>query len=344
MNKITSGGNRRVSPATKGIYAALASAFFLGMAPIFGRQAILLGMAPLAVVAFRTALAALLLLAVIFFFYRSYLYIYPAGLLGCVMAGWINGLGSLFYYSALGRIEAGLGQLLYSLYPLFLVLWLSLDKQPPTRLTLIRLSLALPAVFLLVQVNHGQTIDLIGVVEMLIASALYALHLPFNQRVLYDMPAPTVTLYTLIAMSAMVVPVYLFSGSFGVPNANAGALTSSDVYTATADGVSRYWWPVLGLTLVTFLSRLTLFFGVKHLGGMQTALLGLGELLVTLVFAHWMLGETLTTQQWIGAGLLVVSLALVGLEKPPGKRQGAGGFLSWMGSSRLTSEGWQPHE
>jgi drug/metabolite transporter (DMT)-like permease len=329
-------GARRTTAATKGLYAALGSAFFLGMAPVFGRQAILLGMPPLAVVAIRTALAAMLLLLVIIFFYRRYLFIYPAGLLGCVMAGWINGLGSLFYYSALGRIDAGLGQLLYSFYPLFLALWLALDNQPPTRLTLIRLGMALPAIFLLVQVEPGETIDLVGVAEMLIASALYALHLPFNQRVLYDMPAPTVTLYTLIAMSAMVVPVYLFSGSFSMPAVGGGALV--------ADGVSRYWAPVLGLTLVTFLSRLTLFVGVKHLGGMQTALLGLGELLVTLVFARWMLGETLTTQQWIGAILLVICLGLVGLDKPPGKRQGAGGFLSWVGSSQLTREGWQPRD
>lgn len=344
MKKPTWIGGRRATPAAKGIYAALGSAFFLGMAPIFGRQAILLGMAPLAVVAIRTALAALLLLLVIFFFHRAYLYIYPAGLLGCVLAGWINGLGSLFYYSALGRIEAGLGQLLYSLYPLFLALWLSLDRQPPTRLTLVRLALALPAIFLLVQVNHGQSIDLIGVLEMLIASALYALHLPFNQRVLYDMPAPTVTLYTLIAMSAMVVPVYLFSGSLSLPVSEAGHLSGFSVHLTGADGVGRYAWPVLGLTLVTFLSRLMLFFGVKHLGGMQTALLGLGELLVTLVFAHWILAESFTPQQWVGAGLLVLCLALVGLEKPPGRRQGAGGFLSWMGSSRLSSEGWQPHD
>ena len=44
---------------------------------------------------------------------------------------------------------------------------------------------------------------------MLGAAALYALHLPINQRVLYEVPAPTVTLYTLLAMSAVVVPAYL---------------------------------------------------------------------------------------------------------------------------------------
>ena len=72
---------------------------------------------------------------------------------------------------------------------------------------------------------------------MLMASALYALHLPINQRVLYDIPAPTVTLYTLLAMSIIVVPAYLFSGA--LPQ-----ITS----------LGHSWWPILALTLVTFFS------------------------------------------------------------------------------------------
>ncbi len=328
---------------TKGILAALSSAFFLGMAPVFGRQAILLGLAPLAVVAIRTTLAALLMLLVIFVFYRPFLYIYPAGLLGCLLAGWINGVGSLFYYSALGRINAGLGQLLYALYPLFLVAWLALDHQRPSRLTLLRLGLALPAIALLLQVDGGVKIDLIGVAEMLIASALYALHLPFNQRVLYDMPAPTVTLYTLLAMSAVTVPVFLFSGPLSLSGAQPGG--GGPLSQVLMDGIARFGWPMLGLTLVTFFSRLMLFAGVKHLGGMQTALLGLGELLVTVIFAYLILGEHFTPLQWSGAVLLAVSLGLVALEKPTPRPRGAGGgFLSWMGSSHLTSEGWQPHD
>ena len=46
----------------KGIQAAAASALFLGMAPIFGKLAIMIGFAPLAVVAFRTVIAFALLL------------------------------------------------------------------------------------------------------------------------------------------------------------------------------------------------------------------------------------------------------------------------------------------
>jgi drug/metabolite transporter (DMT)-like permease len=327
---------------SKGIYAALASAFFLGMTPVFGKQAILLGMEPMAVVAVRTLLAALLLLGTMVIFYRSYLYIYPAGLLGCLLAGWINGLGSLFFYSALGRIDASLGQLLYALYPLFLVLWLALDRQPPSRLTIVRILIAMPALYLLLQVEGGE-VDLIGVGQMLIASALYALHLPINQRVLYDMPAPTVTVFTLLAMSAVVVPTYLFSGAMTaqvIPS--SGAITG--LVSSAAEGMGKYGAPIIGLTLVTFLSRITLFLGVKHLGGMQTALLGLSELLVTLFFSHRMLGESFTSEQWLGALLLFASIALVGLEKDPPKKQTTGGFLSWLRPAGLPTDTWQPHD
>ena len=286
----------------------------------------MLGMPPLAVAAIRTFLAALLLLLIIAIFKRKYLFIYPAGLLGCILAGWINGMGSLFYYSALGRLGAGIGQLLYSLYPLFVAFWLFLDHQYPSKLTLVRIGLSLPAVFLLVQTGGGP-IDIIGVIQMLIGSALYALHIPVNQRVLYDMPPVTVTLYTLLAMSATTLPV-LF-------------LVDTDAILLSPAG----WWPLLGLTAVTFLSRLTLFMGVKHIGGMQTTILGLSELLITIFFAQFWLGERLTPSQWLGAMLLIVSLLLIGLEKSLPRKDKPGGILSWLSHPNLpTNFPWQPHE
>ncbi len=311
---------------TKGITAALTSAVFFGMAPVFGKQAIRLGVSPLTVVATRTILAALLLLTLIAIFKRQYLYIYPAGLLGCLLAGWINGIGSLFYYSALGRIDAGVGQLLYSLYPLFVALWMFLDRQPPSKLTLFRLGLTIPAVYLLVQTGT-QRIDPVGVMQMLMAAALYALHLPINQRVLYDMPAPTVTVYTLLAMSAVVLPTFFFSPENTLPKE------------------TLIWWPIIGLTVVTFFARLTLFMGVKNLGGMQTALLGLSEVIITILMAYHWLGEKLSFSQWLGALLLGFSLILIGLEKKPPQKNSPGGWLSWLSHPAISSElPWNPHD
>lgn len=318
---------------TRGIQAALASSLFLGLLPVFGKQAILLGLDPLTVVALRTVLSAGLLLAAIALFRRSYLFIYPAGFLGCLLAGAVNGLGSLFFYSALGRIDAGLGQLLYSLYPLFTVLWFRLDRHRASRLTHIRLALAIPAVYLLIQ-THNTKMDLVGVIMMLVAALLYALHLPINQRVLFDMPAPTVTLYTLLSMSAIVVPVFLVRSPEWV--SSAGERFS--VLPVQA------WWALGGLTLATFLSRITLFLGVKHIGGVQTALLGLGELLVTIFFAQMWLGERLTSLQWLGTTLLVISLVSIVLEKPIAQHQQTDGWLSWLQTQGLPEKLIKPSQ
>lgn len=293
-----------------GVRAALLSAVFLGLAPVFGKQAILSGFSPLAVVGYRTLFAALLLLLIVVGFRRQYLYIYPAGLIGCGLAGLFNGIGSILYYAALGRITASVGQLLYSLYPLFVAIWLILDSQPPSRMTIFRIVAAFFAVILLTNASVGD-VDLIGVGQMLLASILYAIHLPINQRVLYDVPAPTVTLYTLFAMSLVVIPAYLiFDRSLPV---------------------NTTWWPIAGLTLVTFLSRLSLFQGVKYLGGMQTALLGMLELLVTIGLSIIWLHETLSPSQWVGAGILGLTILLVRFEKTSTPRPyGKGGWLSWL--------------
>ncbi|NUM43740.1 MAG: DMT family transporter, partial [Anaerolineales bacterium] len=266
--------NRRAA----GIRAALLSALFLGLAPVFGKQAISMGMSPLAVAALRTTFAALLMLVVMALFQRKYLYIYPAGLLGCLLAGGVNGVGSLLFYGALARIDASIGQLLNSTYPLFVAFWFALDYQPPKRTTIFRLLLTLPAIYLLTQTGPEKKPDLLGMGMMLGAAALYALHLPINQRVLFEMPTQTVTLYTLIAMTLVVLPAFLIF----------------DDHSHLLEVSIHAWSPLVALTLVTFFSRLTLFAGVKHLGGMQTSLISLGELLVTVIVASLWLGEQLS--------------------------------------------------
>jgi drug/metabolite transporter (DMT)-like permease len=295
---------------SKGIVAALSSAVFLGFTPIFGKQSILLGFTPFSVVAIRTTIAAFLLLVFLLLFKRSHFYIYTLGLVGCLLAGFINGLGSILFYTGLSRIDASIGQLLYSFYPLFVAFWLYIDRQSISKLTLLRLLLSFPGVYLLLS-NSAKKIDMLGAAMMFGAALLYALHLLINQRVLYEAPAPTVTFYTLLGMSITVSVVY-FIFDPGLPSAGTP------------------WWPLITLGVITFLARVSLFLGVKQLGGMQTSLLGLGELLVTLVASYFLLHESLTMNQWIGVLLIALNLILVAYDKPPVEKRLGKGFLSWL--------------
>ena len=310
---------------TAGILAAFSSAVFLGLAPVFGKLAITHGFTPFAVVALRTGFAAGILLLSVALFYPKYLYIFPVGLAGCALAGAINGFGSLLYYLALERLDASVGQLLYSLYPFFVALWLILDHQPPSRLTLFRVGLATIAVLLLTNVPRS-SVDPTGVLMMIGASVLYAMHLPINQRVLYEVPAPTVALYTLLSMSAVVIPAYL-------------------LFDRAWPSTNVPWLPMMGLTFVTIFSRIALFLGVKKIGGMQTALLGLAELLIAIIFSHLWLGENLTLLQWLGAVGLGVSLILVMYENPAvPTHSGKTGWLSWIRAPDLPKDIFGPYE
>jgi drug/metabolite transporter (DMT)-like permease len=295
----------------KGIPFALGSAFLLGLTPIFGKLAILQGLDAIAVVALRTLGATILLTLILALFRRSYFYIFPLGLAGCLLAGALNGIGSLFFYAGLARIDASLGQLLYTLYPVWVAILLYLDGQQPSKITLLRLGLSIPGVYLIAQVGTGFT-NWQGVIFMLTASLLYAVHIPINQRVLFEVPTPTVTLYTLFAMTAIVVPAWLLipPHDLTIP---IGSL-----------------WPVIGLTLATFLARLLLFAGVKTIGGVQTSIFGLAELLITVILAVGILGERLSLQQWVGGFILTVTLLLAGFDREPPSSRRRRGWLYWL--------------
>ncbi len=293
-----------------GIVAAGGSAILLGLTPIFGKIALQLGFSPLFIVSFRSTLAASLVFLFLVIFNRSFLKIYSLGLLGCAIAGAVNGLGSIFFYTALSFLDASIGQLLYSFYPLMVVFWLLLDRQTITRLTIIRLVISIFGAVLLISAS-AEKVSIQGAAMMIGAAALYALHLIINQKVLYEAPTPTVTFYTLLSMAVTVTLAYLF-------------------FDRQMPPPSAALQPVILLGAVTAISRVLLFLGVKKIGGMETALLGLGELLVTVLAAQIFLKETLTSVQWVGAILILISLILVGFDRLPPQKRGLGGMLSWL--------------
>lgn len=280
----------------RGLLGALLSPLFLGLVPILAKLAYAAEVDVLTLVALRTVFAALILwLAVALFaphFIRSSL---PA-VVSSLIAGGINGIGSIFFYASLVRIDASLGQLINITYLVFVTLLLRLAGQNISLLTLFRVGLAITAVYLLTLGGIGPP-DWLGVGLMLVAAISYAVQLVLSQRILYDIPSPTMTLYAMSAMAAAVVVPWL-------------------IYRPETAGIPAVGWQlVLWLGLVTALSRLTLFLGVKHLGSIQTALLGMLEVLVTIAIAWVLLSERLTYTQWFGAAILTVSVLLVRFER-----------------------------
>jgi drug/metabolite transporter (DMT)-like permease len=266
---------------------------FLGLAPIFGKLAINAGADSFTVAAWRTVIAVGFLWLVYLLFARKYIFIYPAGLLGCVVVGIVNGIGSLFYYGGLGLLDASLAQLLNGMYLIFVVL---LSRMGGERLDLrmvIRIILAVIALIILTGFG-SEPINWLGVGLMLANALMFAGTVILSQYVLYEMPSPTVTLYTLSTMGVLVAMVWLAVGRPMSPQVISAALP-----------------PILVLAVTTAASRLSLFAGVKFLGSLQTAILALTEIGVALSLAFFVLGDRLTPAQVIGVVVLGTSILLI---------------------------------
>ncbi len=276
-----------------GVIAALSTPLFLGMAPTFGKLAITAGADPFTVAALRTIVAVALLWSVYLLFFRQYIFIYPAGLLGCLVIGAINGIGSLFFYGGLGRLDASLAQLLNGTYLAFAVLISHIGGQPADRRTLIRVGLALVALLFITGFNEG-AMDWVGVGLMLGNALMFAGTFVLSQYVLYEMPARTVALYVLTTMGVIVSMVWLAVGH-----------PPSSAVMEEAIG------PIFVLGVTTALSRIAMFAGVKFLGGMQTAILAILEIAVSLVLTFVVLGDRLAPLQWVGVALLITGLLLI---------------------------------
>jgi drug/metabolite transporter (DMT)-like permease len=214
-------------------------------------------------------------------------------LLGCVVIGAVNGIGSLFYYGGLGTLDAGLVQLLNGMYLPFAVLISRLGGQKADRRTLIRVILAMMALFVIT--NFGdKPLDWAGIGLMLGSALMFAGTLILSQYVLYEMPAHTATLYILTTMGVVVTVFWLAIG---------------DTLPTEVWKDSLPWIFALGVS--TALSRLAMFAGVKFMGGMQTAILAIAEIAVALLLAFIVLDETLTEGQWVGVGILLFGILLI---------------------------------
>jgi drug/metabolite transporter (DMT)-like permease len=283
---------REISPL-RGYLAAFATPTFLGMAPIFGKFAINAGSDSFTVAALRTIVAVLLMWMAYSLFWRKYIFIYPAGLLGCVVVGTINGIGSLFYYGGLTSLDASLVQMINGLYLAFAVLLSRAGGQKADRRTLIRVALAVLALVIITG-GVGRPMDWMGVGLMLGSALMFAGTFVLSQYVLYEMPAPTVALYIVTTMGVVVTMVWLAVGQRPPP----------EILQAS-------FWPIFILGVTTALSRLAMFAGVKSLGGMQTAIMAIAEIGVALVLAFLFLGERLTLTQVVGLGILFVGMLLI---------------------------------
>jgi len=286
---VTATRANRARGGLSGLSSGLLASFPLGWAPILGKFAYRANVDPMTLAALRTAVAALFLWVIYLLFWRKRIFIRWSAVLSCLLVGIINGIGSLFYYSGLSRLDASRASLLGALYPVWAVIFLIASGQTIQRTTLGRLFISLCGAVLVTSPWMMSTLtDYLGVMLMLAYAGLTGWYLVMGQWVLADVPSQSGTLYILTGMAATVAVARVVG-------------QGTDVAPISASG----WTAIVALGLTTAFSRLAMFFSLEKLGGVQTAIISLMELAVSLTLAFIFLGDRLAWYQWLGAILLL---------------------------------------
>ena len=150
-----------------GWFLALFASFAFSFAAPIARGVILTGMASTTLLVLRLSIAT-------FFFGLTILVMNPRlfrvsrqTLLITLVAGTTNGLGMMFFFWALERVNASIASMVISLIPLVVLSLLALRGERFTYRHLIRLGLGLGGVYLLI--GPGGTVDPHGVLLLIIA-------------------------------------------------------------------------------------------------------------------------------------------------------------------------------
>ena len=188
-------------------------------------------------------------------------------------------------------MSASISAMVFTVYPLVVLGFLALRGERFTMRSGVRVLLGIAGVYLLVV--PGGEIDAIGVLLVLLAAASFALSLAIVQWYLPGYSSMTVSYYTGIAITAVVTTFWLGQGAqWSIPGWQG-------------------WLAILFMAIVgTYLARLSMFKAVRGFGSFQMSLFSPLETLFTVTWSMLFLGERLTPIQWLGGGLIILSMLL----------------------------------
>jgi drug/metabolite transporter (DMT)-like permease len=249
------------------------------------------GMTPTAMLAVRYLFASLLLAVTLRLAWREQLKIDRRGLAICLLAGAVNGFSTLAYFWGLSRMSASVSSMLFTVYPLMMLVILALRGERFTLRSGVRVLLGMGGVYLLVA--PGGQIDALGVLLVLLAAGTFALSLAIVQWYLPGYSSMTVSYYTTITVTAVASAFWLAQGAQWTPLSWQG------------------WLALIFMTVVgTYLARVSMFKAVRGFGSFQMSLFSPLETLLTILWSMLFLGERLLPTQWMGGVLIILSMLL----------------------------------
>ena len=273
------------------ILGAVAAATY-GMNPLFALPLYKAGMNPDSVLFFRYLFAIPVLGMMIVARGRSFK-LKRKEVLPLIIMGLLVALSSLALFQSYNYMDVGIASTLLFVYPILvaLIMWIAF-KEKLTLPTVLCILLALGGIGLLYKSGDGSTLNLTGIILVMISALSYAIYIVgVNQSTLKNLATLSLTFYVLL----FGLVLFLVRVDFGQ------SLRVAETW---------YLWGNL-LALAIFppaISFLCTTQAIQYIGSTPTAILGALEPLTAVFFGVVVFGESLTLR--LSCGMLMIILAV----------------------------------
>ena len=276
------------------IYGAVAAATY-GMNPLFTLPLYEAGMDPDSVLFFRYVLAIPILGLMLKIRGRDFS-LKRNEILPLIIMGILIALSSLMLFQSYNYMPAGIASTLLFVYPIMVAIIMAIFfKEKITMQNIFCIALALGGIGMLYQDSEGATINLTGILLIMISALSYAAYIVgVNQSTLKNVATLKLTFYVVLFGTVL----FFFRVNFG-----------QDLH------IVNEWYTWLNLVclaaLPTALSFLCTTRAVQYIGSTPTAILGALEPVTAVFFGVLLFNETLNFRISVGIIMIIIAVILI---------------------------------
>lgn len=213
-----------------------------------------------------------------------------------IVMGLLVALSSLALFQSYNYMEAGIASTLLFVYPIMVAIIMTvLFKEKISFQTVLCILLALTGIGLLYKGGDGSTLNLTGILLVMVSALSYAIYIiSVNRPILKDIATLKLTFYVLLFGVSLFFVRVDFGQSLCVPPA-------------------WYLWGNL-VALAVFPTAISFFcttLSIQYIGSTPTAILGALEPLTAVFFGVTVFGEVLTFRLGCGIVLIILAVTLI---------------------------------
>ncbi|MGB5952275.1 MAG: EamA family transporter [Ornithinimicrobium sp.] len=298
------------TPSThQGFALALISAAAFGTAGSFGKSLLDVGWTPVAAVAVRVGIGALVLALPALYIMRGRWNTLRRGWPAVLLFGVFGvGVAQVAFYQAVQHIPVAIALMLEYLGILLVVLYLWLRHgQRPRTLTVLGVALAVAGLALVLDVFGAGSIDIVGVLWGLFAATGLASYFIVSADDSHDVP-PLVIATGGLAFGTVAL---VAAGTFGLAE---WQMNTEDV--VLAGSAHPVWVSLVGMGVAA--AAIAYGLGViatRAIGSKMASFFGLTEVLFAVFFAWMLLGELPGLIQLLGGAVILTGVVAVKLDE-----------------------------